>query len=92
MIVRVQGEGQYRLSTEAVAGLNAIDVELLQAIHNKDQVAVPALLEKMIGFVHSEGQPLGYDEIVPSDTILPPDSLSYDEIVGLLQEDGLVPG
>lgn len=92
MIVRVQGAGQYRLADEAVTHLNALDSQLLQAIHARDEKSVAATLQQMIDMVQVEGQPLGYDEIVPSDTILPPSDLSYSEIVSLLQEDGLVPG
>lgn len=92
MIVRVQGSGQYRLEDGAVAGLNQLDGELLKAVEQRNEQNVTALLYKMIAYVQTQGAPVGHDEVVPSDAILPPDNLTYDEIVSLLKEDGLVPG
>jgi hypothetical protein len=92
MIVRVQGAGQYRLEDGAVSGLNALDGELLSAVQRHDEQAVTATLYKMIAYVQVEGQPVPHDEVVPSDAILPPDNLTYDEIVAVLKEDGLIPG
>ena len=92
MIVRVQGSGQYRLEDGSVTGLNQLDGELLSAVQRNDQEEVSSLLYKMIAYVQTEGKPILADEIVPSDAILPPDNLTYDEIVTLLKEDGLVPG
>lgn len=92
MIVRVQGSGQYRLEDGAAAGLNALDGDLQKAVDQHDQQKVTELLYKMIAHVQAAGQPIDLDEVVPSDAILPPSDLSYDEIVSLLKEDGLVPG
>jgi hypothetical protein len=92
MIVRVQGSGQYRLEDGAVAGLNKLDSQLLDAVQKHDEQAVTATLYKMIAYVQTEGQPIPHDEVMPSDVILPPDNLTYDEIVAVLKEDGLIPG
>ena len=92
MIVRVQGSGQYRLEDGAAAGLNALDGDLQRAVDQHDREKVTELLYKMIAHVQAKGQPIGLDEVLPSDAILPPSDLSYDEIVTLLKEDGLVPG
>jgi hypothetical protein len=92
MIVRVQGSGQYRLEDGSIGGLNQLDSELLKAVERHDEQEVTSLLYKMIAFVQTEGKPIPATEIVPSDAILPPDNLTYDEIVSILKEDGLVPG
>jgi hypothetical protein len=92
MIVRVQGSGQYRLEDGSVTGLNQLDSELLKAVERRDQQEVTSLLYRMIAYVQTEGMPIPPDEIVPSDAILPPDNLTYDEISIILKEDGLVPG
>jgi hypothetical protein len=88
----VQGSGQYRLEDGAVAGLNKLDSQLLDAVQKHDEQAVTSTLYKMIAYVQTQGQPVAADEIVPSDAILPPDNLTYDEIVTVLKEDGLIPG
>jgi hypothetical protein len=92
MIVRVQGSGQYRLADSEVDTLNAMDVQLQDAVARHDDQAVTSTLYKMIAFVQTEGAPVEHDEILPSDTILPPDNLTYDEILTSLKADGLIPG
>jgi PspA-Associated protein len=92
MVIRVQGSGQYRLADEALSGLNAIDSQLQDAVARRDEQAATSILYKMIAYVQTEGTPIDHDEIVPSDAILPPDNLTYEEIVSTLKEDGLIPG
>jgi hypothetical protein len=92
MIIRVQGSGQYRLTDGALTGLNSLDSQLQDAVSRRDEAAVTALLYKMIAFVQTQGSPVDADEIVTSDAILPPDNLTYDEVVATLKEDGLIPG
>ena len=92
MVIRVQSSGQYRLADEALSGLNAIDSQLQGAVVRHDEQAVTSILYKMIAYVQTEGTPVEADEIVPSDAILPPDNLTYEEIVATLKEDGLIPG
>ncbi|MGH2344265.1 MAG: PspA-associated protein PspAA [Chloroflexota bacterium] len=92
MIIRVQGSGQYRLQEDAVNGLNNLDGTLQEAVRKQDEHAVTSALFAMIDFVQTQGEPVSNDEVVPSDAILPPDTLTYDEIVAVLKEDGLIPG
>jgi hypothetical protein len=92
MIVRVQGSGQYRLQSPVLEGLNTLDAQLQDAVTRHDEQGVTSLLYKMIAFVQSEGTPVRDDEVVPSDAILPPGDLTYEEIVATLKEDGLIPG
>lgn len=92
MIVRVQGSGQYRLEAAAIPGLNQLDTDLQKAVDQHDEKTVTTLLFRMITYVQGHGVRVPDEEIVPSDAILPPDTLSYEEIVALLREDGLVPG
>lgn len=92
MIIRVQGSGQYRLQDEAVNGLNALDSTLQEAVHRHDEQGVTAALFAMIDFVQQQGEPVPDSEIATSDAILPADTLTFDEIVTVLKEDGLIPG
>ena len=92
MIVRVQGSGQYRLEDGAVSELNGLDSELQKAVESRDELTVSATLYKMIAMVQIKGQPVGVEEVLPSDAILPHGDMTFDEIVALLKEEGLVPG
>jgi len=92
MIVRVQGSGQYKLADSAVGGLNSLDSDLLTAVQRQDAQGATATLYKMIEFVQTEGEAVNDDELLPSDAILPPDDVTYDELIGVLRADGLIPG
>lgn len=92
MIIRVQGSGQYRLEDDAVKGLNALDATLQEAVRKHDEQGVTSTLFAMIDFVQARGEPVPDSEIATSDAILPADTLTFDEIVTVLKEDGLIPG
>ncbi len=92
MIIRVQGSGQYRLLGDAVKGLNALDSTLQEAVRSRDEQGVTSTLFAMIDFVQQQGEPVPDSEIATSDAILPADTLTFDEIVTVLKEDGLIPG
>ena len=92
MVIRVQGSGQYRLQEDAVNGLNKLDTTLQEAVRKQDEHAVTTTLIAMIDFVQKQGAPVSDDEVIPSDAILPPDTLTYEEIMVVLKEDGLIPG
>ncbi len=92
MVIRVQGSGQYRLQEDAVNGLNKLDTTLQEAVRTQDENAATTTLIAMIDFVQKQGDPVSDDEVIPSDAILPPDTLTYEEIMAVLKEDGLIPG
>ncbi|MDB5056768.1 MAG: hypothetical protein JWO59_240 [Chloroflexi bacterium] len=90
MIVRVQGSGQYKLAQNDVDGLQALDRKLVEAVHAKDEIQVHQILDEMIALVQSKGIPLGAGELVSSDTVLPHDAISIEEVQSLLQHESLV--
>ena len=90
MIVRVQGSGQYRLAEAAIESLRQLDHQLVVAIHAHDERRVQTLLDEMIGLVQAHGSVIGDAELLPSDVILPPDTLTTDEVQALLHDDSLV--
>jgi hypothetical protein len=90
MIVRVQGSGQYRLAERDIAELQSIDHKLVDAVHAQDEVQVHALLDEMIDLVKTKGTPVGIDELVSSDTVLPHDTITVEEVQALLEHESLV--
>lgn len=90
MIVRIQGSGQYRLGESEVEALEALDSQLVETVHARDEAGVHRLLHEMIVLVQSKGACIDDAELVPSDTILPPDTLTVEEVQALLHEEGLV--
>ncbi len=89
MIVRIAGEGQYRLSDEAQTRINELDAALEQAL---DSPGFAAALAALIDEVRTIGEVLSDEELLPSDVVLPPADATSDEVRSMLSDDGLIPG
>ncbi|HLT19425.1 MAG TPA: hypothetical protein VKZ96_08220 [Thermomicrobiales bacterium] len=92
MIVRIIGEGQYRLDDALIEDLNALDERLQEYLEAGDEAHFSALLHQMAQHVRHRGTPLADDELVQSDAILPPGDATLDEVLALLGDEGLIPG
>ena len=91
MIVRVMGEGQYRLEDEAVGRLNELDERAQEALERDDEGELGRYLDEMAGLVRREGEKLPDDELAASDAIVPPNDLTLEETKQLFSEQGLIP-
>jgi hypothetical protein len=92
VIVRILGEGQYRLDDAAFAAVSAID-DRVQAAHDAgDAEGFHAALEELAEAVRGKGAALADDEFVGSDAILPGPDTSLAEARDMLGEEGLIPG
>jgi hypothetical protein len=91
MIVRVMGEGQWRVDDSVQEELNALDAEALAALQRGDEAGLDATLERMAELVRSRGEPLPPDDLSPSDAIIPPPDLTLEETRELFEGDGLIP-
>ncbi|MGE0569774.1 MAG: hypothetical protein AB7H85_16805 [Dehalococcoidia bacterium] len=92
MIVRLMGEGQFRIDDALTADLNEIDSSIDLAIERGSDESLAAALGAMAALVRERGAPLADDELVPSDAILPPPGISLDELLQLAGAEGLIPG
>lgn len=94
MIIRILGEGQYRVDESAVADLNTIDAKIEKAVETGDQEALTAQLTALHTEIISAGKPVADDELEDSDLILPSSDATLDEVRQLLEEsqEGLLPG
>ena len=91
MIVRVMGEGQWRVDDDLKARLNELDDAIGAAVEAGDVERVRATLRELAQLVKSEGEKLPDDELQPSEAIVPPDDLSLEEARELLTGEGLIP-
>jgi hypothetical protein len=91
MIVRVSGEGQYRLPDEDEERLNELDNRAVSAVEQGDETGFHELWSQMLELVASDGNALDEDELVESDVILPPRDISFDEAKGEFTGEGLIP-
>jgi chromosome condensin MukBEF complex kleisin-like MukF subunit len=91
VIVRLMGEGQYRVGDDLVAKLDKLDNRAVAAVDRDDEADLDAALDEMADLVRAEGERLSDDEITPSDVIIPPSDLSLEETRMLFAGHGLVP-
>jgi PspA-Associated protein len=92
VIVRILGEGQFRVDDAATAELNRLDTELETAVNRNDEAGFAVALGGLLGQVRAQGSPLSPDTLEPSDLILPHQDSSMDEVRKLLTDEGLIPG
>lgn len=94
MIVRVLGQGQFDLAEAHVDDLNAIDEQVEAAVAADDQAALTTALTALVTSVREWGRPVGDDELVDSDLILPGPDASLADVHDLLgdSDEGLIPG
>jgi hypothetical protein len=91
VIVRISGEGQYRLDDGEHAKLNELDDAVVAAVDGDDEDGFHAAFEELLQFVRTTGERLGEDDLSASDHILPPADISFPEAGAEFTGDGLIP-
>jgi hypothetical protein len=91
VIVRISGEGQFRLPDGDGDRLNELDNEAVAAAEAGDESKFHELFDQMLSLVESDGEALGDDELVESNVILPPRDISFEEAAGEFTGEGLIP-
>ena len=91
MIVRLMGEGQFRIDDGLRQRLNELDERAGEAMERDDEEELDARLQEMWDLVQAEGQPLPADDLSPSDVLIPPADLTLEETRELFGENGLIP-
>lgn len=92
MIIRIMGEGQVSVPDAESERLNALDNAVEAAIEADDAEAFAPALVALLDAVREHGEPVGDDELVDSDLILPPADASLQEVEEMLGDEGLIPG
>jgi hypothetical protein len=91
MIVRLMGEGQYRVDDGLRVQLNELDDRAQTAINADDEPALDGMLDEMSRLVRERGERLPDDDLSSSDLIIPPSDLTLEETRRLFSEEGLIP-
>jgi hypothetical protein len=92
VIVRILGEGQWRVDDTRLDELNPLDDAVEHAVDAGDEPAFRAALERLLAAVRQAGSEVGVEELVDSDLILPPGDASLQDVKDLLSDEGLIPG
>ena len=91
MIVRISGEGQFRLPEEDRVRLNELDNRAVNAVEQGDETGFRELWTQMLEIVAQDGNRLDDDELVESDVIMPPRNVTFDEARNEFSGVGLIP-
>jgi hypothetical protein len=94
MIVRILGEGQWRISDEVVTDLNRLDDEVEDAVQTGDEAELATALHALLEEVRTQGSAVADDELCDSDLILPAADSTLEDVRDLLNasDQGLIPG
>jgi hypothetical protein len=92
VIVRILGEGQYRLDEVAFAAVDPIDDRVQAAAEAGDADAFAAALTELVDVIVNRGVPVPADELHASDAIVPGCGTTLAEARELLSSEGLIPG
>lgn len=91
MIVRIPGEGQYRLPDEDAGRLNDLDNQAVAAVEAGNDTKFHELYAQMFALVRSDGEPLPADDLSTSDVLLPPEDSTLAEAQADFSGEGLIP-
>jgi len=91
VIVRIAGEGQFRLPDEDQERLNELDNRAVSAVEAGDETGFKELWAQMLEIVKADGNALGDEELMESDVILPPRDVSFEEAKAEFTGEGLIP-
>jgi hypothetical protein len=91
VIVRLLGEGQFRVDDSLLTRLNELDDEVGKAVAAGDERALWTGLQALADTVREHGVKLAADDLSPSDAVIPPEDLSLEEAQELLQDEGFIP-
>ena len=91
MIVRILGEGQFRVEGDTAAKLTALDKDLDAAVRDDQDAVFQAALRAAVALVKTSGTPLADEEIATAEFILPFSDATIDEVRKLLA-DGTITG
>jgi hypothetical protein len=90
MIIRIMGEGQFKVSSALLDDLNVIDNRIVDHVAKDDEASFKWELSRLISTIKGNGVPLDPKEIIESDIIVPPGDLTFDEAKRVFSGCGLI--
>jgi hypothetical protein len=91
MIVRIMGEGQYRIDDSDRENLNTLDNAAVAAAEGGDETAFLTTFQTLLDHVREVGKRLDDDELEGSDVLLPPADTTFAEAQAEFTGEGLIP-
>lgn len=99
VIIRISGQGQFKVTSEILDKINKIDNSIVDLIENISlgssdrkltQKELQSKLTEMKNLITSNGQPINDKEIVESDVIVPESDISIEEATKIFKEEGII--
>lgn len=91
MIVRISGEGQYRLEDSDAERLNDLENGVVAVVEGAQEDGFADAFRALLDYVRTQGTPLSDDDLDASDVILPPSDISFAEAGEEFTGEGLIP-
>jgi hypothetical protein len=91
VIVRIMGEGQWRVDDDTLKELYGLDDQAAERLAAEDEEGLRRILGTMADAVRGRGEKLPDADLHPSDAIVPPTDLSLAEAHELFEGEGLIP-
>ena len=91
MIIRISGEGQWKLADGARELVNEKDNATVAAVSAGDEAGFRSALADLLAAVREQGDELADDDLSTSDVILPPADTSLAEAAEEFTGEGLIP-
>ncbi len=92
MIIRIMGEGQYRVDSALFDTLNTIDNRIVEDVQKGNRQEYERSLAELIGCIQREGQRVVDTELVESDIIVPPADMTMSEARDVFKGTGIFEG
>ena len=92
MIVRIMGEGQWRIDDALTSDLNVIDALLDADLTMGTESTLAAHIQAIQALIKERGTPVGIEELLPSDAVVPFSGISVAELREFIGQEGLIPG
>jgi hypothetical protein len=89
MIVRIMGEGQYRVSEALCSKLNQIDNRIVALVTEGKAEEFKKELMKLVSEIREKGEAIESEEILESNIIVPPEDLSFEEAKDIFKGYGI---
>ena len=89
MIVRIMGEGQYRVSETLCSELNEIDNRIVTLVMEGKADEFRKELAKLVSEIKNRGEAINPEEILESNIIVPPEELSFEEAKDIFKGEGI---
>jgi len=91
MIVRISGEGQFRLADSESERLNELENTVATTVEGGREQDFQGAFDALLDYVRQAGEPVPDDELESSDVILPPSDMTFAEAGREFTGEGLIP-